>query len=204
MNPGFGVGITRAESVNPALKDRATIKALLDSGALSIVDKLGSTVQSTERLKLITSEVVSLTTSNDPQKAARLKAVASATALLASRKALTSSPVAEAALTSLETAANRDAADAAAVAKTFDNPAFGGGLARVVAADEGVNDTQVLKDISASGVLPDLDRLGRVVTDEAQLKTITKGLLDLARGSDPQKAAKIRDLVNTHLKDTPQ
>jgi hypothetical protein len=200
-DPNFGSGLARAESVNPALFNRDTVKSLLDSNVLSTIDKLGTSVQDSDRLLSITNEVIGVASGSDQQtKDGLLQVVNSATTLLNSRNALAQPAVGEVALASLENVTKLDAAQATNTVSTLENPTLGSGLARLAQVDLGIKDTQVVKDLAATGALADLDKIGSTVTDETQLKTITSEVLDLARSTDPAKTTKIGDLLNTHLK----
>ena len=214
--PEFGKGLIRMEKTSPEFTDPAVIKSLIDSGTLASVDKLGVTVQDEARLKTIGEQVVTLAKDSAASEDAKvikfetLKAVGDLTNILASAEASSSAAIKEAALTHLENAsrfgetATADLGSAAAAVKILADPEVSAGLSRIQNAATELNDPALVKTIADPTVLPQLARVGAVITDEVQLKAITNEVAAIARSDDPKKNARIASLLNTHLKAGPR
>lgn len=110
--------------------------------------------------------------------AAELTAFMASPLMLAGSDALAKAAVAE-----LEKADNLDSLSVMKVAERYTDPAFGEGLSRIEGSPALAGNSRVIDNITKSGLLPELDRLGRSLP-EAELKTLTNELAEAGSGND--------------------
>lgn len=112
-------------------------------------------------------------------------------ATLASPKVSASPLLTEAAMSALESQPQLDSVAATRAVELFNDPAFGAGILRVEAVRPKLKEGETVKNLLASGVLKDLDRLGNVVTETDHLAQATDAVVAVAAGAAPDKAEKL-------------
>jgi hypothetical protein len=117
--------------------------------------------------------------------------------LLASPRMAESRLLVEGALAEMEAKPTLDHAAALAVATRYGEPKLGQGIARLTRVNRTlVSRAGLIETLSASGMVPELDRLASMVKTDAELKALSVTLLDAARAEKPEAVAEI---VRTEL-----
>lgn len=74
-DPRLGEGIKRIEREHPEISDTRVAKALVATGVLGDLDRLGAAVDDRQMLKAVTEEVVALAKGKDPDRAKKIKSL---------------------------------------------------------------------------------------------------------------------------------
>jgi len=123
-------------------------------------------------------------------------ASAEVTSFLASPLMLEGSDAAiRAAVTELEKVDAVDSMAVMKVAERFSEPGFGEGLARLEKSNEAFSgNTRVVENVTRSGLLPELDKLGRILPEE-EFKLLTDELLEVGSHNNAEALEKVTKVI---------
>lgn len=190
----LGEGLTRLESVAPELATPKNAAAIVNSGIVSELEKIGTAADDAQA-RTIAEAAVSVARANESAtKTAKLDAIRTVAAALDTPTVKTSPLLKRAALDTLGQVADLDAAGAADVTKTFSAPALTTGVTRVQAVNPDLQADDVVTRLVEADVVHDVNKIGTVVDDPIALRTLSETMVKLARSSDPDAATKLADL----------
>jgi len=105
-----------------------------------------------------------------------------------------SDAVAKAAVAELEKAETLDSLTVMKVAERFSAPSFGEGLARVESSEAVAGNNRLVDNVAKSGMLPELDRLSRVLPEE-EFKSLTVELAEAGSGNDAAAVERVAKVI---------
>lgn len=105
-----------------------------------------------------------------------------------------SSTVIKAAVAELEKAPTLDSTAVMKVAERFSQPAFGEGLARIESSTSIAGNAQVVENLASSGLLPELDRLTRILPAE-ELNILSADLATAAGSNDAAALERVTKVI---------